>query len=131
MRMDWDLDNVSLMGLPRWFLPLTVQVEVEDRAFARLGFEPDATVVTLDDFLHKGESDARAGLLPVGRVVEPLENTEDLLVELGFDANAVVLDVKDIPLWAFRRVDHFPKSDLHDTPCLVVVFDGIGYEIAE
>jgi hypothetical protein len=96
--MDWDLDNISLMGLPRWFLPLTVQVEIEGRALARHGFEPDATTMTLDDLLDKGEPDASAGFLLVGRVVESLEDPENLVIELGFNANAVVLDIKDVPL---------------------------------
>src|SRR5712691_10503029 len=87
--------------------------------------------MTFDDLLHKGEPDASAGFLPVGRVVEPLEDPEDLVIELGFDPDAVVPDVKDVPLRAVTRIDRLSKTDFHGTLGLVVVFDGVGYEIAE
>src|SRR5262245_22149309 len=131
MRMDWDLDNISLMGLPRRFLPLTVQVEVEGRAFTWFGFQPDPTTMPLDDLLHEGEPNAGAGLLPVGRVVEPLEDPEDLVIELGCDPDAVVSDVKNIPLRTATRSDRLSKTDFHDTLGLVIVFDSVGDEIAE
>src|SRR5215475_245199 len=100
MRMDWDLDNISLMGLSRWFSPLTFEVEIEGGAFSRLRFEPDAAAMTFNDLLHEGEPDASAGFLPVGRVVEPLKNPEDLIIELGFDTEAIVLDVENVPFLA-------------------------------
>src|SRR5882672_7198606 len=131
MRMDWDLGNISFMGFPRRFFPLAVQVEVEGRAFARCGFEPDATAMPLDDLLDKGEPDASASFLPVRRVVESLEDPEDLAKELGFDPDAVVLDVEDVPLRAVRRIERLPKAYFHETLGLVVVFDGVGYEITE
>src|SRR5215475_13572000 len=131
MRMDWDLDNISLMGLSRWFSPLTLEIEIEGRPFSRLRFEPDAAAMTLNDLLHKGEPDASAGFLPVGRVVEPLEDPEDLVIELGLDADAVVLDVEDVPFRAVTRIDRLPKADFDKTLALVVVFDGIRDEIAE
>src|SRR5947209_3622298 len=127
MRMNWDLGDVWLMGFPRCFLLLTIQVEVEHRAVAWLGFEPDAGAVALDNLLDEGEPNPSTGFLSSDRVVKPLEDSENLLMELGFDADAVVLDVEDVPLNAIVGIDRLQKAHFHEALCLVVVFDGIGY----
>src|SRR5262245_11272226 len=85
----------------------------------------------LDDLLDKGEPDACASLLSVGRVVEPLEDPEDLLIKLGRDPDAVVPDVKDVPLRTVTRIERLSKADFYDALGLVVVFDRVGNEIAE
>src|SRR5262245_59597091 len=131
MRMDWDRCDISLMNFSRWLQELAVQIEVEDRALVWLGSQPDATAVTLDDFLDKGQSDAGAGLLPIGRVLQSLENAEDFFVEFGCDTNAIVPDIEHVVLKSRTRVDRGQKSNFHKAFCLVVVLDRIGNEIAE
>src|ERR1700693_4625143 len=112
--MDWDWFTCGLMRVPRAGVSPTVQVEVEDAAFAGLGFEPDAAAVAFDDFLDKGEPDAGAGFRAVGCVLKSLENAKYVLMKLRVDANAVVLDVKDVSLRLPCRVHRFHKSDFDE-----------------
>src|SRR5580658_6945295 len=58
------------------------------RSFTRRGFDPDSSAVTLNHALANCQSDAGAGIFPV--TMEPLENTEDYLLVMGIDADAVV-----------------------------------------
>src|ERR1700724_3297909 len=126
--MDWYWINCVLMRVPRWFMPPAVQAEVVDRTLAGLGFEPDAAPVAFDDIIAKGEPHSSAGFLPVGRVLEPLEDAENLLMKLGTDTNPVIPDIKHVSLEPLFRVDRPQKSDFDDSLGLVVVFDRISYE---
>lgn len=56
-----------------------------------LGLDPDAAAMDLDDALDDGEADAGA----LGTGLQTLEEAEDLLLELGIDADAVVAHVED------------------------------------
>jgi hypothetical protein len=119
------------MGLPRCFIPLVIEAEVEDRTFAGFGFQPDAATVAFYDLLDKGEADSGAVFLPVGRILQPLEDAENFMMVFGIDTDTVVLDVKDVSFQPLIGVDRLQKSDFDNSLGLVVVFDRIGYEIAE
>src|SRR5262249_28923057 len=72
--------------------------EVEGRALAGLGFDPDTAAMVLDDLPAHGKADA--GALVFRAVMEPLEDEEDALQVLFLDADAGVAHL-EVPLLAF------------------------------
>src|SRR5258706_424121 len=58
------------------------------RPAARLGFDPDAPAMPLDDSFANGQPDARARILPAA--VQTLEDDEYALEVMSFDADALV-----------------------------------------
>src|SRR6185436_13899888 len=73
----------------------TFQGEVEGRAAAQAGLDPDAPAVSLDDLLADRQPDAVPRVLVPG--VQPLEDDEQPVEEGGIDPDAVVADA-DPPL---------------------------------
>ena len=81
-------------------LSLSGEREVEGRALAGLGLDPDAPAVALDDLLADRQADAGARVLVPA--VQALEDDEDALEVLRVDADAVVAHRED-PLAAVLR----------------------------
>src|SRR6478736_6278263 len=94
---------LSLLGLRRH---LHRKRELEHRAFADLGLDPELAAVHLDDAAGNGKSEAGATLLFCGGVVGLLEFLENLaLVGLG-DARASVLHRDRERAVGRGRLDH-------------------------
>jgi hypothetical protein len=73
-------------------------------ATSRLRFNPDLSAVSFDHFFADRKPDARPGIFSSG--VQALENTEDSLEILGFNADAVIPDVeRPLPVGLLRRTD--------------------------
>lgn len=68
-----------------------VEGKKEGRAFAGGALGPYAAIVALDDPLHAGEADARAGELTFS--VQPLEWLEQLIGVCGVEAGTVVANI--------------------------------------
>jgi hypothetical protein len=49
--------------------------------------------MTFDNLFDEGQPDSGAGVGCVGCILQPLEDAENFLMELGIDPNPVVLDV--------------------------------------
>ena len=64
----------------------------------RLALDPDPPAVGLDDLTADGQARSRPFVLLAG--VQPAEELEDRLVELGLDADPIVLDGD---AWHLRR----------------------------
>src|SRR5438045_8252458 len=69
--------------------------EPDGRSVRYVGVEPDPAAVVFDDLLRDGQSDAGTGVDLLR--VQPLEDPEHLLGELGLDADPVVF-AGDLPL---------------------------------
>src|SRR6185503_2444023 len=88
---------------PSALSPSFGQREIEARAIAGAGLDPDAPAVALDHFLADGEPDAGAGILAL--VEQPLEHHEDALEVLRLDADAVITNFKSPFLGRFFDAD--------------------------
>jgi hypothetical protein len=64
--------------------------EVESRSSSGFRFDPDSSMISLDDSPTNGQTNPSAGVFIV--VVKALEEAKYVLLVLGLDANAVVLD---------------------------------------
>ena len=69
--------------------------DIEPKACAEIGdtFCPDISVMALENALHDSQADAAAG--QVWRMVQALENSEELMVGGHVEPNAVVIEIED------------------------------------
>lgn len=70
-----------------------VHGKIKSRALIRRRLSPDAAAVALQDALHRGQPDARAGELRFG--MEPLEGREQFVRISHVKSRAVVADEED------------------------------------
>ena len=69
--------------------------DIEPKACAEIGdtFCPDISVMALENALHDGQADAGAG--QVWRMVQALEDAEELMVGRHVEPNAIVIEIED------------------------------------
>ena len=83
------------------------------------------------NFFDEGQARACTFLILDGRVLEPFKDAEDGLVEFRTYTNAVILDVENIFLTPMRRFNLLEKAHFNQALRLVIIFDGIRYQVAE
>jgi len=98
--------------------------ELEAGAFVRLGLDPDAAAVAVDDALDDGEPDARARKLTFG--VQALKDTEEATGVFHVEAGAIVAHGTD-EFVAARIAFHFDRRPFP----LAGKFVGVGKEVDE
>src|SRR5690606_17465417 len=124
----------SVMAIASWKRALgsasgarvSAQGEEEGRASSRLGLDPDGAVVALDDLLDEGETRSGAFRLVV-LGIEPLEDPEDVAVELSVDAVSIVSDKVDVSV----AVALGEVADFDELLGGGVVLQGVRDEVAE
>ena len=69
--------------------------DIEPKARAETGHAlcPDSTVMTLENAFHDSQADAAAG--QVRRIVQALEDPEELMVGCHVEPNAIVIEIED------------------------------------
>jgi len=69
--------------------------DIEPKARAEIGDAlcPDISMMALENALHDGQADATAG--QVWRMVQALEDPEELMVGRHVEPNAIVIEIED------------------------------------